>query len=185
MVLANEAAHATLAAEDGVRLGPWGPVPMSLKDASRFHVGLEHQIAQNAAAHGVKGHSTVFLIQRRKGLRPFVATLIPMSMPATRAGEAAVMLYLFDPSNEDFDHLDAISELYGLSKVEARLSRHIALGKSIEDAAVAMRIKAPTARTYLKHVFAKTGTRRQIDLARLLMLSTGRITSSDAPEVLR
>lgn len=185
MLLANTAAQAMLDAQDGMRIGNWAPVPLSLKDAARFQLALEHQIAENAAGRSAKRRSTVLLIQRRKGLRPFVATLIPMPTPAANPGDPAVMLYLFDPSDEQFDHLDAISELYGLSRVEARLAHHIALGKTIEEAAAAMRIKVPTARTYLKHIFTKTGTHRQIDLVRLLMLSTGRITSQEVPEALR
>lgn len=185
MVLANQAARTILDAHDGLRMGSWAPVPVALKDAARFQLALEHQIAQNAAGRAARRRSTVFLIQRNKGLRPFVATLIPMPLPAVNPGDAAVMLYLFDPMAEEMDYLDAVAELYGLSRVEARLARLIAQGKTIEEAASAMRIKAPTARTYLKHIFTKTSTHRQIDLVRLFMLSTGRLASHDQPEALR
>ena len=183
MVLANSAARAILDAHDGIRMGNRAPVPVSLRDASRFHLALEHQIAENAVRRKAQRKGTVLLIQR-EGRRPFVATLIPVNVPAVQAGDPAVMLYLFDPSQDQVEHLDAVCELYGLSRVEARLAQHIAAGKTLDEAAVAMRIKAPTARTYLKHIFMKTGTHRQTDLVRLLMLSTGRMSATADPEAL-
>ncbi len=184
MILANSAAHDMLNAQDGMRLGRSGPMPVSLKDATRFQLALEHQIAQNGDDRKAPCPNIVLLIHRARGRRPFVATLVPMAAPANRKGEPAVMLYLFDPLIEQLDHLDAVCELYGLSRVEARLVHHIVAGKTIEEAAIAMRIKSPTARTYLKHIFMKTGTHRQIELVRLLMLSTGRIASQAIPEAL-
>lgn len=184
MVFANKAARQCLANEDGIRTGMRGPVPIALKDANRFQLALEHQIAENASSLQEEHASTVFLIHRKTGQRPFVATMSPVPRAATTDGEPAVMLRLFDPSTDYLDHLDAVCKLYGLSRVEARLVHAIACGQTIEEAAGTMRIKGPTARTYLKHIFTKTSTRRQIDLVRLLRLSTGPVISRKAPEAL-
>lgn len=184
MTLANNAARKSLENHDGIRLGKRGPVAVALKDASRFQLALEHQIAENAGGWPEQHKSTVFLIHRKNGVRPFVATMSPVPTAAKHTGDPAVMLHLFDPSADHLDHLDAVCELYGLSRAEARLVHSLAAGKTIEEAASAMRIKAPTARTYLKHIFSKTNTRRQIDLVRLLRLSTGRLISRTMPEAL-
>ncbi len=62
-----------------------------------------------------------------------------------------------------------LTELYGLSRAEARLARLLAGGRSIEEAATELHISPHTARTQLKAVFGKTGTRRQPDLIRKLL----------------
>lgn len=184
MILANDAARSIMDANDGIRMGHAAPVPVSLKDAARFQLALGHQIADNAAGRMGRRRSTVLLIRRQDGQRPFVATLIPVPAAAARPGDPAVMLYLFDPAHDYLDHLSAICELYGLSQVEARLAHHLTTGKTVDEAAAVMRIKSPTARTYLKQIFSKTGTHRQTELVRLLLLSTGRIASQALPEAL-
>lgn len=97
-------------------------------------------------------------------------------------GDPAVILYLFDPTLEHPEFLEPICQLYELSKVEARLACHLATGMTLSEAARTMRIKDPTARTYLKQIFAKTATHRQTDLVRLLLCSSGRIVTQTSPE---
>lgn len=58
--------------------------------------------------------------------------------------------------------------LFDLTPAEARLAREVATGASMEAAAVNLGLSIETVRTYLKRVMAKTGTRRQAELAVLL-----------------
>jgi DNA-binding CsgD family transcriptional regulator len=58
--------------------------------------------------------------------------------------------------------------LFDLTPAEARLAREVAVGASMETAAVTLGLSIETVRTYLKRVMAKTGTRRQAELAVLL-----------------
>jgi len=185
MIVANDAARCTWDAHDGIRMGNRAPVPISLKDAARFQLALEHQIASNSAESIEPCKSAVFLIQRQAGRRPFVATMIPVPAAAVKPGDPAVIMYLFDPSHDHSDHLGAVCELYGLSQVETRLAHHLVSGKTLDEAAIAMRVKSPTARTYLKQIFSKTETHRQTELMRLLMLSTGRLASPAVSEALQ
>ena len=57
----------------------------------------------------------------------------------------------------------------GLTAAEGKLAALLARGASVSDAAVQLGVSAHTARTQLKHIFAKTGTRRQSELIRLLV----------------
>jgi DNA-binding CsgD family transcriptional regulator len=54
----------------------------------------------------------------------------------------------------------------------------LAIGKSLQEAAEAMRIKDQTARSYLKQIFLKTDTKRQAELVRLMLTSHLRIERS-------
>lgn len=58
--------------------------------------------------------------------------------------------------------------LYGLTLSEARIAVLLSSGSTLEDVSSAMGISVGTARVHLKHVFMKTGTRRQGQLVTLL-----------------
>lgn len=60
-----------------------------------------------------------------------------------------------------------LMELFGLSAAEARLTRALARGESIDYYAAEQGIKTTTARCQLRSAFAKTGVDRQAELVRL------------------
>ena len=59
--------------------------------------------------------------------------------------------------------------------VQMMLVRLIAQGMSLEEAARARGVSMNTARSHLKHAFAKTGTARQSELLRLVITGVGAI----------
>ena len=56
----------------------------------------------------------------------------------------------------------------GLTAAERRLVGHLCRGRPLEEAAGEAEVTISTARTYLKRIFAKTGTHRQSELVALL-----------------
>lgn len=62
-----------------------------------------------------------------------------------------------------------LREAYGLTAAEERLALLILHGLQLGEAEVALGIRHSTARTHMKRIYAKTGTRRQVELVRLLM----------------
>lgn len=64
-----------------------------------------------------------------------------------------------------------LRELYGLSPAEAAVACRIADGLGLPQAAAALGMATGTAHTHLKHVFDKTGARRQSALAACLQRS--------------
>jgi DNA-binding CsgD family transcriptional regulator len=80
--------------------------------------------------------------------------LVSFALPgATRAPQAAGLLTL----------------LYGLTESEARLAAALAAGETLASHAARQGIGRETARTHLRNAFAKTGTRRQAELVRLVL----------------
>lgn len=59
--------------------------------------------------------------------------------------------------------------MFGLSDAQQVLAGHIAEGRSVPEAAVAMEVSANTARTHLKRLFDKTGVHSQPALLRVLL----------------
>ena len=66
--------------------------------------------------------------------------------------------------------------LFGLSLQEARLALLISRGLKIVEAAEVLGLTQETARLYSKRVYAKTGTRGQADLVRLILASIVALT---------
>jgi DNA-binding CsgD family transcriptional regulator/PAS domain-containing protein len=58
---------------------------------------------------------------------------------------------------------------YGISPAECRVLMMLVQGMSLREAAEALGISQPTAKTHLQRLFQKTGTDRQADLMRLTM----------------
>jgi len=64
---------------------------------------------------------------------------------------------------------DLLSGLFDLTPAEANVARSVAKGETLRVIARARGVTLETVRTQLKGVLAKTGTRRQVDLVRLLL----------------
>lgn len=62
-----------------------------------------------------------------------------------------------------------LGQLYGLTLAEARLVEALFTGDTLQEYADRQGIRVNTARVYMKHVLAKTGTRRQAELIGVLM----------------
>jgi DNA-binding CsgD family transcriptional regulator len=63
----------------------------------------------------------------------------------------------------------AFAQMYGLTPTEQRVLVHVANGETLKATGAALRIASATVTTHLKHIFDKTGVRRQCDLAALFL----------------
>lgn len=81
------------------------------------------------------------------------------------------------------EHMQAetLREVFNLSRAEARLTHALVHGRSVEAAARELHISPHTARTQLKAIFAKTGTRRQPELVRKVLTSPAILVRSTSP----
>ena len=61
------------------------------------------------------------------------------------------------------------SEIYKLTPAEGELVQLLAQGRSLEEAAAFRSVTLNTARSQLKQIFAKTGTRRQSELLQVVL----------------
>jgi len=63
--------------------------------------------------------------------------------------------------------VSSLAESFALTPTERRLISELASGLSLQESASTLRCKVDTARGYLKQIFQKTGTHRQVDLISL------------------
>ncbi len=124
-----------------------------------------------AAAAAGKGSSAGGALAIPRGDRLPLTALVAPFRPAREGLGAplpAAIVFLRDPEEVTPSSL-LLRDLFGLTPTEASLAAALAEGKALEAIATAHRISLYTARTHLKSIFAKTGTRRQAELvARLL-----------------
>jgi DNA-binding CsgD family transcriptional regulator len=62
-----------------------------------------------------------------------------------------------------------IAEFYGLTPAELRVLFALVEFGGVSDIASALGVSPGTAKTHLRRLFAKTGTRRQVDLVKLVV----------------
>lgn len=91
-----------------------------------------------------------------------------------------VMLFIMDPEKLPRVLPEIIGPLFDLTRSESRLAAEIASGATLDMAAENLGLTVSTVRTYLKQIFLKTGTSRQAELVRLILMSHGSIGSSDS-----
>jgi DNA-binding CsgD family transcriptional regulator len=106
-------------------------------------------------------------LSRASGGRPLALVIRPLAADATTRGCVAV--FICDPEQEADAETETLVRLYRLTTAEARVARALVRGRTLEEAARQFRVSVHTARIHLKHALAKTESRRQSDLVRLLM----------------
>jgi DNA-binding CsgD family transcriptional regulator len=84
--------------------------------------------------------------------------------------EDAVLLRLIDPAAARLPSAGVLQDQFGFTPAEAALAVDILAGNDLTASATRRRITRNTARVHLRRLFAKTGTRRQAELMRLLLL---------------
>lgn len=169
LLLANRAGRELNGKRDGLWLDCFGqPVAADPGEQARLRLAIEGAIA---AGKGLINRFEGSLpIRRSHSPVPLQVTVFPLRSGALIDGVAAAM-FITDPTRIAIPESEAPRLIYGLTRTEARLAAHLAHGKSLADYCVANAVTANTARTHLKRVFEKTGTRRQGQLVSLLSQS--------------
>jgi DNA-binding CsgD family transcriptional regulator len=167
----NGSASAILASRDGLAIR-----------RRQLHAGLAREtamlnrlIAEAIKATTGKGlHSGGALaISRPSGKRAFGLLVTPLRSGNRYAeqGGAAAAVFIRDPDHDEGTDVTLLRELFGLTAAESRIAALVAQGHSFSDVIDRLGIAEATGRTHLKNIFAKTATRTQAQLVRLLLSS--------------
>ncbi len=168
-VLTNRSADQILALADGIRLDSGRPRLDDPQQDRTFQQLLEEAV-RTRALRGQSFGKTMSVV-RPSGRRSFAsmvgALLAPP--PGTSLREAVAILFVADPEGSQISTTEVLERLYDLTPAEAELLRLLAEGNSLERVAERRGVTMNTARSQLKQVFAKTDTRRQGELVRLVL----------------
>jgi DNA-binding CsgD family transcriptional regulator len=153
---------------------PWGVLFL---DTSR-RVVFENEWARNLDKHvraeiSVVANAGGGLVRRksRAPLRVTVATLAARD-PIMRE-RPALVVFIVDPDARPPTPEKVLRDAHRLTRAEARLALALGEGSTLVEIADQTGVSASTLRTHLKRVFEKTGTCRQSELVRLVLLLSG------------
>jgi DNA-binding CsgD family transcriptional regulator/PAS domain-containing protein len=169
VIFANRVAEALLRAANGLRSNRDGLSARSLATTHTLRVLIGR--AANGDAHLRSGGA--LLIERAPPDEPLQALISPLDTrhcpPDARSdGRGTAMLVLIDPQSSRRGVETRLVALFGLTPAEARVASEVGKGHHPRDIADTLQILPSTVRTHLHHVFAKTATRRQSELMRLM-----------------
>jgi DNA-binding CsgD family transcriptional regulator/PAS domain-containing protein len=183
IVFSNLAADAIISAGEHLRRSGDRMSAVELRDALALQVALGHAVSTNSPA--ARRRAPLLSIRSSRNGKPIILSVIPSDEAPAAPDAIAAVIYILDPRLDNATQIRPVCELYGLSPVETRLVCNLTGGASLQEAAVAMRIKEQTARGYLKQVFMKTDTKRQADLVRVMLCSLVRNQQGSEPIVLQ
>jgi DNA-binding CsgD family transcriptional regulator len=128
---------------------------------------LDEALARLRAGAGASVQSIP--IPASEGIPATILHVLPVRRMARDVFGLSLALMIATPVGEvGPPDMRVLSGLFDLTPAEARLAREVATGATMEAAAANLGLSIETVRTYLKRVMAKTGTRRQAELAVLL-----------------
>jgi DNA-binding CsgD family transcriptional regulator len=100
-------------------------------------------------------------------------SVIPRLASAAKAGDPhvakAIDVFAEASRKAETSHVARCRARFDLTEAQARLALFLAEGGTIAEYAETMAISVSTVRSHLKAIFAKTGVRRQAELAILLL----------------
>lgn len=143
---------------------------VSLRDPTA-NKRLQAAVAVAAQDEAQLGRSGIGIAARSQQGDPLVVHLLPLSRGATRAGlvTTAIGALFVAPSRSGATlPSDALAALYDLTPAETRVAELLADARTLVDIGRTLGIAVSTVNTHLAHLFAKTGCRRQAELAVLL-----------------
>jgi len=163
-VFMNPALRAVLQSRDGFVATRTGFVPQEKSAADIYRRAIAD------AATGGAGHS--FAVARPSGALPYFVLVSRFGGDAIEVGsKRPALVIVSDPSTPaEFDR-SLLQQAFGLTPSECQVACRLANGQSTRTIANQMRISEGTAKTHLKRVLHKTGTHRQSELVRLLLVA--------------
>lgn len=136
------------------------------------------RLAQVIAAAASPGPRSVemmssMLLTNDKGVSriAYVRPLPDVVAGAGRHDSPLVLLAMPVAGDIHLVHTGAFARAYGLTRTEERVLVHLVNGATLKGAAVRLQVATATVTTHVKHIFDKTGVRRQSDLICLLLRS--------------
>ena len=165
-VFTNVTARSLLILGQGLCLNKSRLMPQGVDAAARLRDLIAKAIA-TATGKVLCGGGVMNL--PRAGKKPLHLLVSPLSSgSSTLPGSAVVAVFISDPERHPAVPAEVLSTLFGLTPAEARLALSILEGHSLSESAEIGKVSRETVKTQISAVFAKTGTRRQGELIRLL-----------------
>lgn len=173
VLLLNKAAHEIVDARDGLALGRNGLETALARESAELR-RLTGLAIDTAEGKGMEAGG-VMSVSRPSMLRPLSLLVSPLRIerPLLWNERPAAVVFVTDPERAARPPQAAFQRIWGLSPSQSAVCTEILAGRTVQDIADRLAISRETARTHLKHILDRTGTRRQAELIRLLVSAVG------------
>lgn len=168
----NQMAKQILASNDELFIDELGFVRASSRKANhrlRYLIketagsgGINRSLCQQPAQH--------LVVERTAKQVPLMCILSPVpqkSLGDEFEADPLVALFIQDPLIRSFTGLENLTDSFKMTKAESRIVELILNGHGLFEVAEELGITQNTARTHMRHIYAKVGTHRQADLVRI------------------
>jgi DNA-binding CsgD family transcriptional regulator len=170
IIFMNQAAVRLTGMRDGLRMDDGELRAGRVADTTRLRSLLD-DAAGTSSGRGV-GTGGVLALGRPSGRRPLVVLVCPLSSQRALfagVGPAVAVVFVTDPDQVVIPDAAALRVLFGLTPAEAKVTRLVAQGATLAEAAARLGVTRETIRTRMKTIFEKTDTHRQAELVRLVV----------------
>lgn len=151
----NRSAREIVAAGDGVTLR---------RERLRAAAATDDRLLQEALTRALAGErdAHTLALRRAHAERPLAAVVHPVP-------QHAALVFVSDPDRRPLPRVAELAAIYGFTPAEGALLRKLLEDRTVEEAARELDIAVSTARTQLRRLLQKSGTRRQSELVRLVL----------------
>ena len=132
---------------------------------------LARLVAEALPTSGAVPVSGSMQLGRVSGLPPFVVHIKPVGVPQPDYGArpVAALVLIVEPGRHPRLDPALVARTLRLTPAESQVAALLADGKTVRDIALATGRLESTIRSHVKHMFAKHGLSRQVDLVRLVL----------------
>jgi DNA-binding CsgD family transcriptional regulator/PAS domain-containing protein len=168
VLFANRSAEALLRLQDGL-LTANERLRASVPTESTRLMDLIRGVTLTSEGKGLLAGGSI-TISRQSARTPLAVTVAPvrLNLLTLTPRTAAAVIFIADREQYPAANSEILRHLYGLTAAECKLSKLLAQGRDLREAAEIRCVTVGTARSQLKSIFRKTNTHTQSQLVRLL-----------------
>ena len=165
---ANQRAHELVNTTTALRFESSGTLQASSPAATGALQRLIREAVATATGRSLSHGGALRLTGRTGRKLHLIVTPLPLE-PSPFGEGAAAAIFCSDPDAVVGAVARQLEGMFGMTPAEARLTEALVHGQSLQQYAEARCVSMSTVRTQLKAATAKTGTRRQADLVRIVL----------------
>jgi DNA-binding CsgD family transcriptional regulator/PAS domain-containing protein len=162
LIFMNQAAERLIVASHGLTVGNHRVTPTDPSQRSSFAALVAACTTDSSAPGGA------LQLARRSPNRPLQVFVTPLRIAEPGRERVRVLVLATDPDQGTVFPDAILRQLYGCTPAETEIVNGLLTGFSLEEIAQVRRVSIATVRTQMRNIMAKTNTRRQSELVRLI-----------------
>ncbi len=165
----NDPARCLLSDNDGLQLSHRKLSTALKRESDRLNELIT--LAAKTARRESLSNSGPFRVHRPSGKRAYELLITPVyeQLEVIHGQDCCVAVFVSDPEVKNESLGEILRHLYGLTQTEVRVTLMLVQGYDLKQIGEQFCIQRETLKTHLRHIFQKTGARRQGELISLVL----------------